>query len=145
MTQILNIVDNDLKPSVYRGFPGGPVVKNPHCSTRDIGSIPGLGRFHMPLSKEARAPQLLSPCDETTVHLEPVLPWEATTINPHTTRKTNPCSLQWEKDPVQQQRLTTVNKQISKRYKKNHDPFKKLKIKEAVYNFKSSQTCKIVF
>ena len=74
MTQILNIVDNDLKPAAYRGFPGGPVVKNPHCSTRDIGSILGLGRFHIPLSKEVRAQQLLSPRDETTAHLEPVLP-----------------------------------------------------------------------
>ena len=73
MTQILNIVDNDLKSAVYRGFPGGPVVKNPHCNTRVMGSIPGLGRFHMPQSKEAHAPQLLSPRDETTVYLEPVL------------------------------------------------------------------------
>lgn len=74
MTQILNIVHNDLKPAVYRGFSGSPMVKNPHCNTRDIGSIPGLERFHMLPSKEERVPQLLSPRDETTVHLQPVPP-----------------------------------------------------------------------
>ena len=30
------------------GFSGGPVVKNPFANAGDIGSIPGLGRFHMP-------------------------------------------------------------------------------------------------
>ena len=28
------------------GFPGGSVVKNPNA--RDMGSVPGLGRSHMP-------------------------------------------------------------------------------------------------
>ena len=32
---------------MLEGFPGGPVVKNPRASAGDIGSIPGLGRFHM--------------------------------------------------------------------------------------------------
>ena len=32
------------------GFPGGSVVKNPPASAGDTGSIPGLGRFHMPWS-----------------------------------------------------------------------------------------------
>ena len=27
-------------------FPGGPVVKNPSAKARDMGLIPGLGRFH---------------------------------------------------------------------------------------------------
>ena len=31
-------------------FPGGPVVKNPPASTGDTGSIPGLGRSHVPQS-----------------------------------------------------------------------------------------------
>ena len=31
-------------------FPGGPVVKNPPANAGDMGSIPGLGRFHMPWS-----------------------------------------------------------------------------------------------
>ena len=29
-------------------FPGGPVVKNPTVNAGDTGSIPRLGRFHMP-------------------------------------------------------------------------------------------------
>ena len=29
-------------------FPGGPVVKNLPINTGDVGSIPGLGKFHMP-------------------------------------------------------------------------------------------------
>ena len=29
-------------------LPCGPVVKNPPANTRDTGSIPGLGRSHMP-------------------------------------------------------------------------------------------------
>ena len=35
---------------VSQGFPGGPVVKNPSTNARDTGSIPGLGRSHMPES-----------------------------------------------------------------------------------------------
>ena len=31
----------------WRGFPGGSVVKNPPASTRDKGSVSGLGRSHM--------------------------------------------------------------------------------------------------
>ena len=29
-------------------FPSGPVVKNPPVNSWDMGSTPGLGRFHMP-------------------------------------------------------------------------------------------------
>ena len=32
------------------GFPGGAVVKNPPANAEDMGSIPGLGRSHMPWS-----------------------------------------------------------------------------------------------
>ena len=32
----------------FKGFPGGPVVKNLLCSTGGAGSIPGPGRSHMP-------------------------------------------------------------------------------------------------
>ena len=31
-----------------RGFPGGPVVKNPPGNAGNPGSIPGPGRSHMP-------------------------------------------------------------------------------------------------
>ena len=47
------------------------VVKNPPANagdTRDSGSIPGLGRPHMPRDNSARVPQLLS-----LSSLEPVL------------------------------------------------------------------------
>ena len=43
-------------------FPSGPVVKNLPCNARDTSLIPGPGRSHMPLSKEACMPQRLSPC-----------------------------------------------------------------------------------
>ena len=42
------------------GFPGGTVVKNLPANAGDMGSSPGLGRFHMPRSNKARVPQLLS-------------------------------------------------------------------------------------
>ena len=41
-------------------FFGGPVVKNLPANVGDMGSIPGLGRSHMPQGNEAHAPQLLS-------------------------------------------------------------------------------------
>ena len=43
-----------------RGFPGGPVVKNPPSNARDTGLIPCPGRSHMLWGNEARVPQLLS-------------------------------------------------------------------------------------
>ena len=60
-------------------FPGGTVVKNLPANAGDTGSIPGLGRSHVPQSNKARAqllslrsrackPQLLKP-----MCLEPVL------------------------------------------------------------------------
>ena len=33
---------------IYMGLPWSPVVKNPPANTWDTGSIPGLGRSHMP-------------------------------------------------------------------------------------------------
>ena len=29
-------------------FPNGPAVKKPSANAGDLGSIPGLGRFHIP-------------------------------------------------------------------------------------------------
>ena len=43
-------------------FPGGPGVKNQPANAGDMGSIPGLRRWHRPRSHEANVPQLLSPC-----------------------------------------------------------------------------------
>ena len=34
---------------VLLDFPGGPVVKNLPANSEDMGSIPGLGRSHIPL------------------------------------------------------------------------------------------------
>ena len=47
-------------------FPGGPVVKNLSANVGDMGSIPGLGRSHMPQGNEAHAPQPLSLSTTTT-------------------------------------------------------------------------------
>ena len=38
------------KKSVFRGFPGGAVVKNPPANAGGTGSSPGLGISHMPRS-----------------------------------------------------------------------------------------------
>ena len=37
------------KKKKKQDFPGGPVVENPPANAGDTGSIPGPGRFHMPL------------------------------------------------------------------------------------------------
>ena len=39
-----------LKYEAIRGFPGGSVLKNPPASVENVGSIPDLGRSHMPQS-----------------------------------------------------------------------------------------------
>ena len=45
--KIVNETSSKLK---QEGFPGGAVVKNPPADAGDMGSIPGLGRSHMPRS-----------------------------------------------------------------------------------------------
>ena len=44
----------------HGGFPGGAVVESLPASAGDTGSSPGLGGSHVPRSKWAREPQLLS-------------------------------------------------------------------------------------
>ena len=34
--------------NICPGTPGGPVVKNPPANAENMGSVPGLGRSHMP-------------------------------------------------------------------------------------------------
>ena len=47
--ECVSLVDkNSIKKE--RDFPGGAVVKNPPANAGDTGSIPGLGRSHMPRS-----------------------------------------------------------------------------------------------
>ena len=47
--------------NVFLDFPSGTVDKNPPSRAKDTGSIPGLGRSHIPQSNSACAPQLLRP------------------------------------------------------------------------------------
>ena len=42
-------VNNEIKTEI-RDFPGSTVVKNPPANAGDKGSIPDLGRSHMPWS-----------------------------------------------------------------------------------------------
>ena len=49
----------------WEGFPGGWVVKNPGANARDMGSIPDLGRSHMPWATTTE-PVLGSPEASTT-------------------------------------------------------------------------------
>ena len=53
--------------TVFRDFPGSPVVKNPPAKTGDMGLTPGPGRSYMLWSNYSWALQLLKPA-----HLEPV-------------------------------------------------------------------------
>ena len=43
-------------------FPGGPVVKSLPANAGDVGSVPGLGSFHVPQDDYTQVPRLLSPC-----------------------------------------------------------------------------------
>ena len=104
------------------GFPDGPVVKNFPCNARNTGSVPGLGRLHMPRSNLACVPQLLNPCAANTeawMHLSLCsAAREGTTVgSPCTTMKSSPCSWQLERAWVQQRRPSTTKK------KKKTNPF----------------------
>ena len=49
ITTIISIKMSKKKQKL-RGFPGGPVVKNPPANAGDTGSSPGPGRSYMPQS-----------------------------------------------------------------------------------------------
>ena len=71
------------------------MVKNLPANAGDTGSVPGLGRSHLPRGSSACAPQLLKPVHPTArAPQEKPLQWEAT----HTS-KSRPRSLQLEKSP----------------------------------------------
>ena len=95
----------------WGGFPGGAVVENLPANAGDMGSIPGLGRSHMPRSNEAREPQLLSLrvwslCSTTR---------EAVTVRGlRTAMKSGPRSPQLEKALAQKQRPSTAENKINK-------------------------------
>ena len=105
-------------------FPGGSVVKSPPAEVGDVGSIPDLGRSHVPQSTKARAPklpslcsragglQLLSPHATMTDAFMPQSLCSATgeataTRSPHAARRSSPRSPQVgkslcsNKDPAQ--------------------------------------------
>ena len=54
-------------------FPGGPVVKNPLTNTREMGLMPGQGRFHVLWGNQTHAPQLLILCSGAC-ELQPLSP-----------------------------------------------------------------------
>ena len=90
------------------GFPGGAVVENLPANAGDMGSSPRLGRSHMPRSKWAREPQLLS--------LRVWSLWSATreaaiVRGPRTAMKSGPRLPQLEKALAQKRRSNTaINK-----------------------------------
>ena len=90
-------ISNYFVLKIPRCFPAGAVVENPPANAGDTGSIPGLGRSHMPWSNEARAPQLLSLCSRAR---EPqLLSLRATTTEACVPRARAPQlekPLQWE-------------------------------------------------
>ena len=68
--------------------PGGPVVRNPPCKAEDIGSIPGLGRSHMPWATKPmchKCPSAQSPCSTAR---EACLPQQRVAL---IAIKTSPC------------------------------------------------------
>ena len=70
------------------------MVKNPPANAGDTGSIPGLGRSHMPRSNKAHVPQLLSL--HARVHKPQVLSPHATATEARVPRAR---ALQQEKPP----------------------------------------------
>ena len=76
----------------------------------DTSSIPDLGRYHMPRSKKAREPQLLSLCAP-----QPPLLNKRSRLKEKLADRTreSPCS---HEDPAQPK----INKQIKKKKRGNH-------------------------
>ena len=79
------------------------MVKNLPANAGDMGSIPGVGRFHMPWSNQVHASQLLNLCarDQKPQLLKPESPHSATRSyrneNLCTTTREEPYFLQLEK------------------------------------------------
>ena len=90
----------------------GAVDKNPPANAGHTGSVPGMGRFHMPLCNEASVSQLLSQCVATTEACMPRA-WLHNKRSHHNeksmaTTRNSPCSLQLEKACTKQQRPRAV-------------------------------------
>jgi len=69
---------------VKTGFSWWYTGKNPPANAGDLGSIPGLGGFHMPWSNKALVPQLLSL--HFTVHEPRLQSLRAATTEAHVLR-----------------------------------------------------------
>ena len=111
-------------------LPDGPVGRNPPASAEDVGSIPGVGRFHMPQGNQV---SLWASTTQPTnhnywvsvvqllklVHLEPVFSATREAITKAsswtTTREleSSPCSLQLEKARRQQWKPSITNNEIN--------------------------------
>ena len=83
----------------------------PPPNAGDMGSIPGLGRSHMPWTNDAHAPQLLSLCSRTKAEAR-----ETTARSLCATKKSDSHSPQLEKAFVQQQRPSAAKVNEYKRY-----------------------------
>ena len=88
-------------------FPGGAVVESLPANAGDMGSSPGLGRSHMPRSKWAREPQLLSLC---VWSLCSATREAAIVRGPRTAMKSCPRLPQLEKALAQKRRPNTAKK-----------------------------------
>ena len=104
----LTLLNGTLKNGKGQGFPGGAVVESLPANAGDTRSSPGLGGSHMPWSKWAREPQLLSLrvwslCSATR---------EAAIVRgPRTMMKSGPRLPQLEKALAQKRRSNTaINK-----------------------------------
>ena len=103
----------------FQGSPRCSVVKNSPATVGGMGLIPGLGRFHMSRSSEARVPQLLILCSRAQ---------ETQLLSPHTatpeagklqslcpttreaTTMRSPCSTTREKSMQRRRPSTAKNK-----------------------------------
>ena len=103
----------DFKNGPHQDFPGGPAVKNLSAKARDTGLIPGPGRFHIPQSNKASAPQLLNPHTTTTEAHAPYRLCSSTreaTAMRSPARHSEKVAPQREKACVQQWRPSTAKK-----------------------------------
>ena len=91
------------------GFPWCRSGQESSANAKDTGSIPGLGRRHMPRSEWACVPQLPEPARARALELHLLSPWAVTT-KAHTPRACTPqqeksrkwkaCALQQRVDPA---------------------------------------------
>ena len=106
-----------------RDIPGGTVDKNPPASAGDMGSMPGLGRFHMLWSNWAHAPQLLLSLCSRACKAQLPSPRTAATEScaPRACALTQQKPLQWE-GHAQQLESSLYSQQLEKAQAKQQRP-----------------------